>query len=279
MKAIYIFNVLARLPERIKSLEKLANNLWFSWHHDTGNLFRRMDAELWESSKNNPVYMLGAISQERLEALAGDAGFLAQTDRLCEKLEKYLSVQPSPVPGAQDVDRFRVAYFSAEFGLAECLPIYSGGLGVLAGDYLKSASDLNFPVVGVGLFYHEGYFQQYLNADGWQQEAYPENDFSTMPVQLMRDENGSPIMVEVFIRGDSVKVQTWRIMVGRIPLYLLDTNVKENAPEHRYITSRLYGGDWEMRLRQEIVLGIGGVRALRCDQPPSPGERPEGARP
>ena len=179
MKAIYIFNVLARLPERLKPLEKLANNLWFSWHHDIGNLFRRMDAELWESSKHNPVYMLGAVSQDRLGELAGDAGFLAQMDRLHRELERYVSVQPTPVPDAQKLDQFCVAYFSAEFGIAECLPIYSGGLGILAGDHLKSASDLNFPVVGVGLFYHEGYFQQYLNADGWQQEAYPENDFST----------------------------------------------------------------------------------------------------
>ena len=264
MKAIYIFNVLASLPERLKPLEKLANNLWFSWHHDIGNLFRRMDAELWESSKHNPVRLLGAISQERLGELAGDAGFLAQMDRLDKELERYLSVQPIPVPGAQKLDKFRVAYFSAEFGIAECLPIYSGGLGILAGDHLKSASDLNLPVVGVGLFYHEGYFQQYLNADGWQQEAYPENDFSSMPVQLMRDDNGNPIMADVFIRGNSVKIQLWRLMVGRVPLYLLDTNVKDNSPEHRHITSRLYGGDWEMRLRQEIVLGIGGVRALRA---------------
>lgn len=262
MKAIYIFNVLARLPERLKPLNTLANNLWFSWHHDIGNLFRRMDAELWESSKHNPVYMLGTIRQERLEELVRDAGFLAQMDRLHEDLERYVSVPPSPVPEARDFDRFCIVYFSAEFGLAECLPIYSGGLGVLAGDYLKSASDLNIPVVGVGLFYHEGYFQQYLSADGWQQEDYPENDFSTMPAQLIKDENNNPIMVEVSIRNDPVKVQIWRIMVGRVPLYLLDTNVKENPPGHRFITSRLYGGDWEMRLRQEIVLGIGGVRAL-----------------
>jgi len=264
VKAIYIYNVLAKLPERLKPIGALANNLWFSWHHDIGNLFSRMDAELWASSKHNPVYMLGAIGQERLQELEEDAGFLAQMDRLHEALAGYLSVASSPAPEAHDLDRFCIAYFSAEFGLAECLPIYSGGLGVLAGDYLKSASDLNDPVIGVGLFYHEGYFQQYLNADGWQQEAYPEIDFSTMPVQLMRDAGGYPVTVEVRIRGDLVKVQIWRLMVGRVPLYLLDTNVKENAPEHRYITSRLYGGDWEMRLRQEIVLGIGGVQALRA---------------
>ncbi|MGD9022600.1 MAG: alpha-glucan family phosphorylase, partial [Deltaproteobacteria bacterium] len=264
MKAIYMFNVLAELPERLRPLEALAHNLWFSWHHDIRNLFRRMDAELWESSKHNPIYMLRVINQKRLRELAADAGFLAQMDRLHAELKTYLSVQPSPVPEAQDVKHFRVAYFSAEFGLAECLPIYSGGLGVLAGDYLKSASDLNLPTVGVGLFYHEGYFEQYLNADGWQQEAYPQNDFSIMPVELMKDKSGRPVMVEAPIRGDVAKVQIWRLMVGRVPLYLLDTNVKENAPEHRYITSRLYGGDWEMRLKQEIVLGIGGLRALRA---------------
>ncbi|NVM20828.1 MAG: alpha-glucan family phosphorylase, partial [Desulfobacterales bacterium] len=264
MKAIYKYNVLARLPERLKPLENLAFNLWFSWHHDIALLFGRMDAELWDSSKNNPVYMLGAISQDRLEELAEDAAFLAEMERVHEDLERYLSVHPSPPPEVLDQDRFLVAYFSAEFGLAQCLPIYSGGLGVLAGDYLKSASDLNFPAVGLGLFYHEGYFQQYLNVDGWQQEAYPENDISIMPVNLMKDENGQPVMVEVSIRGQAVKIQIWRVMVGRVALYLLDTNVKENPSEHRYVTSRLYGGDLDMRLRQEIVLGIGGVRALRA---------------
>lgn len=264
MKAIFKYNILAKLPDRLKPLEKLANNLWFSWHHDIVNLFRRIDGELWESSKQNPVSMLGSISQVRLEELAKDAGFLAQMDRVYEELERYLSVRPSTDPEADDTDRYCIAYFSAEFGLAECLPIYSGGLGVLAGDYLKSASDLNLPAVGVGLFYHEGYFQQYLNADGWQQEAYAENDVSTMPVHLMKDESGQPVIVEVSIRGEAVKIRIWRLMVGRVPLYLLDTNVKENPPDHRFITSRLYGGDWDIRVRQEIVLGIGGVRALQA---------------
>jgi starch phosphorylase len=222
-----------------------------------------MDAELWELSKHNPVYMLRAISQQRLEELAQDAGFLAHMGRVCEDLNTYMSVKPSSgILGAKDLKRFCIAYFSAEFGVAECLPIYSGGLGMLAGDYLKSCSDLNFPTVGVGLFYHEGYFQQYLNADGWQQEAYPENDVSTMPVELMRADDGQPVMVDVSIHDQSVKIQIWRVMVGRVPLYLLDTNTRENAPEHRHITARLYGGDLDMRLRQEIVLGIGGVRAL-----------------
>ena len=261
VKAIYKYNVLARLPERLKPLEKLANNVWFTWHQDIAHLFMRMEGELWESCKHNPVFLLGAIGQERLNQLAADEGFLAQMDRAHEDLERYLSVEPSPA--GEDQDQSAIAYFSAEFGLAECLPIYSGGLGVLAGDHLKSCSDLNLHVVGVGLFYHEGYFQQYLNVDGWQQEAYPENDVTTMPVKLMRDEKGRRIKAEVSIRGQTVKLQIWRVMVGRVSLYLLDTNVEENPPEHRRITSRLYGGDWDMRLRQEIVLGIGGVRALR----------------
>jgi starch phosphorylase len=262
MKAVYKFNVLAELPERLKPLETLAYNLWFSWHHEISNLFRRMDAELWELSKHNPVHMLGAINQERLEELATDAGFLAQMDRLHGEAQEYLSVRP--LPGKEGQDQIHVVYFSAEFGLAESLPIYSGGLGVLAGDHLKSCSDLNYHVVGVGLFYHEGYFQQYLNADGWQQEAYPENEVATMPLRLMKDKSGDPVNVEVSIRGEPVRIQIWQIMVGRVPLYLLDTNLRTNRPEHRRITARLYGGDFDMRLRQEIVLGIGGVRALRA---------------
>ncbi len=263
MKAVYKYNVLARLPERLRPLDKLANNLWFSWRHDIGSLFRRMDRELWESSRNNPVYMLGAINQVRLEELAEDRGFLAEMDRALEHLERYLGVPPSPLDQTQDPTQPCVAYFSAEFGLAECLPVYSGGLGILAGDYLKSCSDLNMPAVGVGLFYHEGYFQQYLNPDGWQQEAYPEHDVSSMPLKLMKDKDGRPVTVEISIRGEPVMIRIWQVMVGRVPLFLLDTNVKDNAPQHRHITSRLYGGDWDMRVRQEIVLGIGGVRALR----------------
>jgi starch phosphorylase len=264
MKAIFKYNVLAKLPDRLQPLGPLAYNLWFSWHHDIADLFRQLDSELWEASEHNPVYMLGSVSQKRLEQLAEDRDFLARVDRAHQELERYLSVKPSWGDDAQDLSGFCVAYFSAEFGLAQCLPIYSGGLGILAGDYLKSSSDLNFPAVGVGLFYNEGYFQQYFNADGWQQEAYPAHDVSSLPLTLMKDENGQPITVDVDIRGQLVKIQIWRVVVGRVPLFLLDTNVQENLPEHRYITSRLYGGDWDMRVRQEVVLGIGGVRALRA---------------
>lgn len=266
MKAIFKYNVLARLPERLQPLQEIAHNLWFSWHHDVAHLFRRMDAGLWETCNHNPVYMLGNVSQERLDELAQDAGFLSQMDRAQEELRRYMASSPSQsqTEDAEEPEAHCIAYFSAEFGIAQCLPIYSGGLGILAGDHLKSASDLAFNIVGVGLFYHEGFFQQYLNADGWQQEAYPENDISVMPVQLMKDDNGQPIIVEAPIRDDTVKIQIWKIMVGRVPLFLLDTNLRENPTEHRQITARLYGGDLDMRVRQEIVLGIGGVRALRA---------------
>ena len=264
MKAIFKYNVLAKLPESLQPLGRLAYNMWFSWHHDIADLFMGLDSELWEASQHNPVYMLGSVSQQRLEELAEDGDFLSRMDRAHQEMERYLSVKPSWGDDTQDLSGFCVACFSAEFGVAQCLPIYSGGLGILAGDHLKSASDLNFPAVGVGLFYYEGYFQQYMNADGWQQEAYPAHDVSAMPLTLMKDENGRPVVVDVDIRGQLVKIQIWRVMVGRVPLFLLDTNVQENPPEHRHITSRLYAGDWDMRVRQEIVLGIGGVRALRA---------------
>src|SRR5262249_53190868 len=168
------------------------------------------------------------------------------------------------------VKRYRMAYFSAEFGIHESVPIYSGGLGLLAGDHLKSASDLGLPLVGVGLMYREGYFRQYLNVDGWQQERYPENDFFNLPLIPETKQDGTPLLVAAPLPGREVQCRVWRIQVGRVPLYLLDTNIPQNSPEDRTITGRLYGGDNDMRIRQEIVLGIGGVRALRAlGKPPT----------
>lgn len=262
MKAICTYNVLASLPERLQPIKKLAYNLRFSWHHGVSELFKKMDPSLWAACNGNPVHMLGAIRQGRLEELARDAGFVAEMDQCAKQLDAYLSAPPKGYGRAGE--KCCIAYFSAEFGLSECLPIYSGGLGILAADHLKSASDLNLPLVGVGLFYNEGFFKQYLNADGWQQEAYPPNDTSVLPLVLVKGENNEPIKVEVLIKGAKVKIQIWKVLVGRIPLYLLDTNCEENSPAHRPITARLYGGDIEMRLSQEIVLGIGGVRALRA---------------
>ncbi len=264
MKAKIKYNVVPNLPSQLEILRSLAYNLCFSWKDEIWEMFQRLDPGLWVECGHDPVLMLGLISQDRLDELARDQGFVAQLERLGQDFERYLS---QPRIHAADYCAevpFQVAYFSAEFGLAECLPIYSGGLGVLSGDHLKSASDLNVPLVGVGLLYQEGYFKQYLTSDGWQMETYPVNDFDNIPVQLVRDEEGRPLSVSVDFKDKPVKVLIWRVNVGRVPLYMLDTNVPVNPPEFRDTTGQLYGGDREMRLRQEIVLGIGGVRALKA---------------
>jgi len=208
--------------------------------------------------------MLGLISQERLNEMAADQGFVAQMERLSAGFDRYLSEPRIRAADYAGGVPFLVAYFSAEFGLAECLPIYSGGLGVLSGDHVKSASDLNVPLVGVGLLYQEGYFSQYLTSDGWQMETYPDNDFDNMPVRLVRDPEGRPVTVTVTFKGEPVRILIWRLDVGRVRLFMLDTNTPANSPEVRKTTGQLYGGDREMRLRQEIVLGIGGIRALKA---------------
>jgi starch phosphorylase len=264
MRPVKTFHVRPRLPERLQSLEDLAYNLRWSWEHDTLSLFRRLDQDLWEATQHNPVLMLGSISQERLQELAQDEAFLAHLDRASRELADYVTgagVWHRKTFGASD--RPEVAYFSMEFGITECLPIYSGGLGMLAGDHLKSASDLGVPLIGVGLLYQKGYFHQYLNPDGWQQERYPINDFSTMPVRPCRDSEGRPLRVSVEVAGQTVKIRPWTAQVGRVTLVLLDTNLPdENPPQYKDITDQLYGGDGDRRILQEIVLGIGGVRAL-----------------
>jgi starch phosphorylase len=264
MKPKSKYNVVPRLPSHLEPLRSLSYNLCFTWRQEIRDLFQRMDPKLWTDCSHNPVLMLGLISQERLEELSRDQGFLAQVERVSQDFNRYLSQ-----PRIQSMDYspelpFQVAYFSAEFGMTGCMPIYSGGLGILSGDHLKSASDLNVPLVGVGLLYQEGYFSQYLSSDGWQMETYPINDFSNMPVKLVRDNNRKPLQVSVLFKGETVNILVWRVDVGRVPLYLLDTNLPVNSPGCRRTTAQLYGGDREMRLRQEIVLGIGGVRALKA---------------
>jgi starch phosphorylase len=277
-RPIRTFTVLPHLPARLQALQKLAYNMWWTWNHGAVSLFRRLDADLFEVVEHSPVKLLGNIDQARLEQLAQDDGFLAHLDRVEEAFEHYLHAATwyqetyGPGRGANGglPPDFVVAYFSAEFGLHESLPIYSGGLGVLSGDHLKSSSDLGLPLVGVGLMYREGYFRQYLTVDGWQQERYPENDFFNLPLVPELKPDGSPVLVSISLPGREVFMRIWRVQVGRTPLYLLDTNIPRNAPEDRTITGRLYGGDNDMRIRQEMVLGIGGVRALRAlGKPPT----------
>ncbi|MCH9023346.1 MAG: alpha-glucan family phosphorylase, partial [Planctomycetes bacterium] len=263
MRTVRTFVVVPSLPERLGDLRRIAYNLWWCWDHDAIDLFRRLDRKLWDECGHNPVKMLGQLTQEQLDEAASDEGVLAQMGRVGKKLEAYLN-SPRWYDSVDSSEQTRpIAYFSAEFGFHECLPIYSGGLGILAGDHLKSASDLGLPLTGVGLLYRQGFFQQYLNNDGWQQEAYPENDFYNMPLKLVMGEDDKPIRFHVDIGGHDVVVQVWRVDVGRVQLYLMDTNLRCNRIEDRQITAQLYGGDSEMRIRQEIVLGIGGLRALK----------------
>ncbi len=256
------FHVVPRLPQLLRPLEILAKNLWFSWNWEAVRLFLRLDPITWEKAYQNPVAMLGMLPPETFEEAANDDSFVAELERVYENFSKYLSAPTWFQEAFPDDQKLQVAYFSMEYGLDEGLPIYSGGLGILSGDHLKSSSDLGIPLVGVGLLYQKGYLRQVLNLDGWQQEVYPDNDWYSMPVTLERDAAGNPVKVFVDLLGQPVYAQVWRVQVGRTPLYLLDTNLPENPPEHRHITDQLYGGDRDMRIRQEIVLGVGGVRAL-----------------
>lgn len=258
------FNVVPSLPEKLESLREIVYNLFWSWNHDAIELFRRLDRKLWEETHHNPVLMLGKISQDRLNEVAADDSFISHMNRVYVQLNVYMEEKSWYQKNySLDGDKF-IAYFSAEFGLTECLQVYSGGLGVLAGDHLKSASDLGLPLVAVGLCYKEGYFQQYLTNDGWQQERYELTDFFNQPMALVTSFDNTPLKIEMNFPGRQVIVQIWKIQVGRIPLFLLDTNVPENSEEDRKITRSLYGGNIETRIQQEIVLGVGGIRALHA---------------
>jgi len=250
------FLVRPALPPAIARVSDLAYNVLWSWDHTIRSLFRRLDSALWKSCGHNPVLMLGRVPQATLERAAADSRFLAAYRRACDRYSNYVERPESP-------DGRLIAYFSMEYGLVECMPIYSGGLGVLSGDHLKAASDGEVPLVGVGLLYQRGYLQQTLNPDGWQQERNPVNDFYTLPVRPMRDDEGKDVLVSVKLPSELVHIKVWYMDVGRVKLYLLDTNIPENdRPDHRDITAQLYGGDNVTRIRQEIVLGIGGLRAL-----------------
>ena len=262
MEPLRKFSVFSQLPESLESLNYLARNYWFEWNTEIEELFRSINPTLWETCDHNPVWVLSHTPQERLNYLGGDPAFTSRLNRLVQAQKHYVEAPcPHTMGGAGTGPD--VAYFSLEFGVSKSLPIYSGGLGILAGDHLKSASDLNVPLIGVGLAYSEGYFRQYLTVDGWQQERYPEYDYSQMPLQQVVRADKTPVRITCSIGRVPVVAQLFKAKVGRISLYLLDTNIPENPQDLRQITARLYSGNLEMRLRQEILLGIGGVRALR----------------
>ncbi len=255
------FEVVADLPAPLAGLETLGRNFWWTWNPAARDIFRSVDKDLWDRSDHNPIGFLNNVARERLQHLAEDRSFLARLNALVADMEAYLSA-PTWYSEKHLGNSASIAYFCFEFGISEGLPIYSGGLGVLAGDHLKAASDLGLPLVGVGLLYNRGYFRQRLTHDGWQQEHYPTYDFYGMPLRLMRKDGGDPIRIEVDFPDRTVTCQIWRADVGRVPLYLLDSNVLENAQDDQSITDSLYSGDDEMRIRQEMILGIGGMRAL-----------------
>ena len=264
VRTLRSYNVVPRLPAGLERLDEIAKNLWWAWAPEARELFLRIDAELWEEVHGNPIELLSRVDQRRLDELAQDDVFLARLEAAHGTLQRYMAHEGwfnKHFPEAKDS---RIAYFSMEYGLHESLPIYSGGLGVLAGDHLKTASDLGLPLVGVGLAYAEGYFRQALNEDGWQQERYPINDWHRLPVLAVNGADGKRLIIRVTYPDRTIFAQLWKVQVGRVPLFLLDANLAENAAEDRSITGPLYGGDQEFRVRQEIMLGIGGVHALEA---------------
>lgn len=257
---VLAFTVKPNIPERLRPLEELAHNLWISWNYEAIMLFMRLDYDAWLASRQSPMRMLGLVPQEKLEQAARDDSFLAALDAVRAKYTRYAGAERW-YKGKPDA---AIAYFSMEYGLDVALPVYSGGLGMLSGDHLKTSSDLGLPLVGVGLLYRQGYFQQYLNMDGFQQESYPENDWYNMPVTLCRTEAGEPLSIQVELGPAVATAWIWKVTVGKGVLYLLDTNIDANPEPIRLVTASLYGGDRETRIQQEILLGTGGTRALRA---------------
>lgn len=264
VKAIRRFTVRTVLPESLEPLAELAANLRWSWHPETRDVFAAMDADLWQRVGDDPVRMLGEVSVERLAELSEDPGYVDWVRRTRDELNAYLhrdawfQHQPEDRPKS-------IAYFSPEFGIAAALPQYSGGLGILAGDHLKAASDLGVPIIGVGLFYRAGYFRQTLSREGWQLETYPVLDPDGMPVSLLHDADGEPVVITIDMPGGRrMHARVWVANVGRVPLLLLDTDIEVNDPLERDVTDRLYGGGSDHRFAQEVLLGIGGVRAIRA---------------
>lgn len=252
------------IPARIERLHELAYNLWWAWHPEAQELYSGIDAELWEAEYHNPVDFLRDVRQVKLEAAAGDADYLARYDGVMQSFDNYINAKNTwyAQSYAQHGQQL-IAYFSAEFGLHESLPIYSGGLGVLAGDHVKEASDLGLPFVAVGFIYPQGYFRQQLDSSGWQEANYNKLNFADIAARPALTSDGREVVVDVQLPGRTIYAKVYRIQVGRVALLLMDTDIHPNGPQDRELSARLYGGDQEMRVAQEIVLGIGGVRALR----------------
>lgn len=263
---MYVFNritVNPQLPKRIEKLSEIANNLWWSWNTEFLRLFRKIDKDLWEKSGKNPIKFLKEVSQEKLETASKDLIFLHEYDKNVENFESYMESKDTWFANKYPENKKDlIAYFSAEYGLDETIPIYSGGLGILSGDHLKSASDLGIPLVAVGLLYKNGYFHQKINGNGEQETEYHDIDIHDLPIHPVKTEEGEDLIIYLKFPKRRIYLKVWQINVGRVKLYLLDSDIEKNNPEDREVTLRLYGGDQEMRIRQEIVLGMGGVNLL-----------------
>ena len=262
----YLFNkitVRPQLPKRIEKLDDISYNLWWSWNTDFLKLFKEIDIDLWEKSEKNPIKFLRFVSQDKLEAATKNQEFLNEYDKVVRDFEDYMDAKGTwfskNYPNNQND---LIAYFSAEYGLDETVAIYSGGLGVLSGDHLKSSSDMGIPLVGVGLLYKNGYFQQEIDGEGKQKEIYKSVDLTTLPIKSVKGKDGKDLLVRLKFPNGDVFLKVWKIDVGRTELYLMDSDIDENKKEYRDITTTLYGGDQEMRIKQEIVLGMGGVSLL-----------------
>ncbi|HDR05360.1 MAG TPA: alpha-glucan family phosphorylase [Candidatus Marinimicrobia bacterium] len=265
MKKFRRITVQSFFPEELKQLQDFSYNLWWSWKPKAQKLFKQLDEKLWYEVEHNPLKLFKHIGQDQLNKKNQDPEFNKLFKEVMSEFENYMTRQDTwfntNYPNRED---FLIAYFSAEFGVHETVPVYSGGLGVLAGDHCKAASDLGVPLVGVGMMYKQGYFIQQIDADGWQKALYPSHDFGEIPITLVNDEEGLPIKISLNMPGRKVYAQIWQMIAGRTVIYLLDSDLQENLPEDRMVTSQLYGGDNEMRITQELLLGIGGVRALRA---------------
>ncbi|MCY3710007.1 MAG: alpha-glucan family phosphorylase [Caldilineaceae bacterium] len=266
MKIVGNISVHPPLPQAIGRLQELAYNLWWTWTPDAQALYESIDKELWEQVGENPVKFLRTVSLQRLQETSRNDDYLKLYHSVLQRFDAYMAEDADTwfkrnSPGRQNE---MIAYFSAEFGLHEALPIYSGGLGILSGDHCKEASDMGLPLVGVGFLYPQGYFTQQINAKGGQEAIYEKIDFSEAPATQAVDPEGNPVVVHVDLPGRTVYAKVWKIQVGRVVLYLMDTDVEQNAHQDRELSARLYGGDSEMRISQEYVLGIAGVRTLRA---------------
>ena len=251
-----VLTVKATLPEELKCLDEIAHNMWWVWNYEARDLFRDLDAELYHDVKHNPVMLLEQLTYARKEEILKDKGLMKRVKNVYGEFKKYMDVKP-------DSSRPSVAYFCMEYGIHSALKIYSGGLGMLAGDYVKEASDSNVDMCAVGFLYRFGYFTQSLSMDGQQIANYEAQNFGSLPIERQLDEDGNPLVIDVPYNNYHVYASVWRVNVGRVKLYLLDTDNEQNSEYDKPITHSLYGGDWENRLKQEILLGIGGMLLLK----------------